>query len=249
MKLPRLVRTVGANQRGFTLVELMTALSIGMVVLLAAYAILDRSVSAADTVSDRVNTTQRGRLAMDQITRQLRSQVCLPTDSSGTSVDDTTTALLAADANTVTFYADLGGENSKPQKRRLSYAANKLTEEIWTATQTSPSFVFPTNPSSTRTLATDVVPVDVNGQPQAVFRFFAYNTSQPPSPDLALGTPLNTLNLGRTVRMNIVFRAQPERKRHDGVASTQEGSIFIRGSRASDFTTNPPEYGGPPLCT
>lgn len=242
-----ILRRLGAEQRGFSLVELMTALSIGMVVLLAAWTIIDASVSAADQVSDRVNTTQRGRVAMERMTQQLRSQVCLPKDVTGTAVDDTSTALLAADNDSVTFYSDLGGESSLPEKRRLTYASGKIVADAWRPTGAAPNWVYPTSPTSTRTLATDVSPVLVNGQAQAVFGFFAFNSSDPPSPDLALNVPLNNFDLARTVRVQIAFQAKPERKRHDGVASTLEGTVFVRGARSSNFAKG--EYGGPPLCT
>ena len=44
--------------------------------VLAVFAILDTSVKQSNAVAGRVNATQRARLAMDTITRQLRSQVC-----------------------------------------------------------------------------------------------------------------------------------------------------------------------------
>jgi len=240
------VRRLGEDQRGFTLIELMTAISIGMVVLFAAWTILDHSVSAADDVSDRVDTTQRGRVAMEEITGQLRSQVCLPEDVTDTTLDDSKTALINAGANEVTFYTDHGGENPLPDRRRLSYSAGTITEQVWRPTGIAPDWVYPASPTRTRKLGTGLAPAEVSGQPQPIFRYFAYNNAQPPSPDLALTAPLNTLDLSRTVKIDVAFSSKPERKRHDEVASTLEGTVFVRGARSSDFTTNPPEYGGPP---
>ena len=240
------LRRRGADQRGFTLVELMAAISIGMIILLAAWTIIDRSAAAADEVSDRVNTTQRGRIAMEEITEQLRSQVCLPEDVSDTTLDDSKTALISGNANEVTFYSDFGGENSLPERRRISYAGGKVTEQLWRPTGTAPDWVYPASPTRTRTLGTGLAPVEVSGQPQPIFRYFAYNNQQSPTPSLALTVPLSTLDLSRTVKIDVAFSSKPERKRHDAVASTQEGSVFVRGARASDFSTNPPDYGGPP---
>lgn len=246
MPVVRRIARVGASQRGFTLIELVAALSIGMIILLAAWTILDRSVSAADEVSDRVNTTQRARNAMEEVTGLLRSQVCLPADVTDTGLDDSKTALISAQNDEVTFYVDHGGENPLPDRRRLSYSGGTLTEQMWRPTGTAPNWVYPSTPTRTRTLGTGLAPAEVSGQPQPVFRYFAFGDGTAPTPTLALTTPLNTLDLSRTVKVDVTFAAKPERNRHDAVQATLRAAVFVRGARQSDFSTNPPEYGGPP---
>ena len=70
-------RRRASDERGFTIIELMVAMSVGMVVLLAAFMLLDRSFTASGQIADRQEALQRGRQAMELITRQLRSQVCV----------------------------------------------------------------------------------------------------------------------------------------------------------------------------
>jgi len=70
-------RRLNDDQRGFTLVELLTAISIGMIVLMAAFMVLDRTISASGQIADRSEALQRGRQAMSTITRELRSAVCV----------------------------------------------------------------------------------------------------------------------------------------------------------------------------
>ena len=48
-----------------------------MVILLAAFMLLDRSFSSSASIADRQDGLQRGRQAMELMTRQLRSQVCV----------------------------------------------------------------------------------------------------------------------------------------------------------------------------
>ena len=85
-----------------TLMELMTAISIGMVVLLGHVRAARRARVRMNTdVMSKTDAMQRGRLAMDVITQELRSQVCLdeprrPRRSSPASPRP----------NTVTFYSD-----------------------------------------------------------------------------------------------------------------------------------------------
>jgi len=50
-----------ADESGFTLVELLTAVVIGMVVVLAAFMLLDRSVASSSQIVMREETLQRGR--------------------------------------------------------------------------------------------------------------------------------------------------------------------------------------------
>jgi len=69
----RRLRQLSSDESGFTLPELLTAIVIGMVVLMAAFMLLDRTVASTARVSDRQEAVQRGRLTMELITRQLRS--------------------------------------------------------------------------------------------------------------------------------------------------------------------------------
>ena len=66
-------------QGGFTLPELMVAMMISLMTLLGVFAVLDTSIRQSNAVAGRVNATQRARITMDTITRQLRSQVCYST--------------------------------------------------------------------------------------------------------------------------------------------------------------------------
>ena len=75
----RLMLATGrSDERGFTAASSCSwPWSIGMIVLLGAFMLLDRSFSASGQVADRADALQRGRQAMELMTRQLRSQVCL----------------------------------------------------------------------------------------------------------------------------------------------------------------------------
>ena len=89
----RVMRRV-RSQEGFTLTELLIAMTAGMVILLAGFGLLETVLKRTGETQLRVEATQRGRQALDVMTRQLRSQVCL---------NATTPAVAAATANSVTF--------------------------------------------------------------------------------------------------------------------------------------------------
>ena len=54
------------SDEGFTLLELLVAMSIGTVVLMAAFTIMDRSVVVSNEVADRSEALQRGRITMER---------------------------------------------------------------------------------------------------------------------------------------------------------------------------------------
>ena len=100
------------HESGVTLVELMVAMMIGTMTILAVYGVLDTSIKQSTQIAGRVNATQRGRIAMDTITRQLRSQVCY---------SSTVPALVSGTDTAVKFHVDLtdGSEADRAARDRL----------------------------------------------------------------------------------------------------------------------------------
>src|SRR4051794_32153386 len=142
-----------AADDGFSLPELLTAMAIGVVVLLATAMTLDHAISATATVQRRVDANQRGRAAMDDIVRQLRSPVCLTTewvadtDKSAplrvAAAGPTTTAPTTDGTQSIAFYADLqqtaaykSSTPAPPELRVIKFdgAAFKISEDIYTPT-------------------------------------------------------------------------------------------------------------------
>src|SRR4051794_28138499 len=87
------------SERGFTIIEMLVASAIGVVVLLVLLNLLDATQTATSRVTARVDGTQRGRTAMEQVTQRLRSQTCV-SSLTPIIVGDTTSP---TDANSVTF--------------------------------------------------------------------------------------------------------------------------------------------------
>ncbi len=112
------------HESGVTLVELMVAMMIGTMTILAVYGVLDTSIKQSSKIAGRVNATQRGRIAMDTITRQLRSQVCYSA---------TVPALVSGTDTSVKFHVDLT-DGAKPiEQHEIFYdaTARTLTERVW----------------------------------------------------------------------------------------------------------------------
>ena len=224
------------SEAGFTLVEVLIAMVIGMVVLIASLTVLDTTVSLTGRVNSRVDALQRGRTAMDLMVRDLRSQVCVGvlTDASSgaTSTQD---SLIDGSSTSVDFYTDLGdGTTGQPPTRRtLTFdpAAGTIVEQIYRPTGTRGAYVFPATPTTTRTLLTDVVQDGAT----PVFGFFAYDTASPPAPDAPLASPLSTTDKRRTVKIAIAFRALRSggNASSPGAASLQD-DVFRRAVDPND---------------
>jgi prepilin-type N-terminal cleavage/methylation domain-containing protein len=201
------VRSIDARgEEGFTLPELLVAIVIGTMILMAAFGLLDTTVSVGTKVNKRVDATQRGRTAMAIIVRDLRSQVCLPGDPPDAS-------LRGASDTSVDVYTDLGNGSAAtpPQRRTITFdpTTRRITESIYTPSGSGGSYVFPTTPTVTRTLLSDVA---LDGT-TPVFRYYPVDTTpdndaQNPAA-LAATSGLAPNVLDDVARIVIAFRVFP----------------------------------------
>ncbi len=224
------------SQGGYTLIEVLVSMTVGMIVVLATFGIVDVSLRSNTRVLDRVDSIQRGRIAMELMTQQLRSQVCL-----GEGIP----AIVAAQDNTVTFHADLGDAGFNPEKRRLTFvpgvagSSGRITEERFAGAGTPPAVTFSASPYYTRTLADGVALV-----PSTPFlRYFAF-TPDPVTPDALLptgATGLGVVDRARTVKVAVAYRAVPTHKLNKSVEATFENYVYVR-------TADPTDPERSPLC-
>jgi prepilin-type N-terminal cleavage/methylation domain-containing protein len=194
------------REEGFTLPELLVGMLIGTIVLMAALTMLDTTVSMGTKVGKRVDATQRGRTGLDRITRDLRSQVCLPGDPALDS-------LIAASDNSVDVYADLGDGSAArpPQRRTITFdpAQRTVVERVYTPTGSSGTYVFPTSPTTTTMLVRDVI------QDGTTPIFTYYPIDATPDDDVAptaLSTSsgaLSATDLDNVARIRVTFKALP----------------------------------------
>jgi Tfp pilus assembly protein PilW len=216
------------SQAGVTLVELLVAMSIGMMTLIAVFAVLDTSVKVSNAVAGRVNATQRARLTMDTITRELRSQVCY---------SPTVPALVSATDDAVKFHEDLSDGTKPIEQREIAYdpVARTITERTWAGTGTP--VTFPTLTKSRQLIS------EVTRRPAPdtmIFRYYAYNTAVPPRPVIQLPTPLSATDLARTAKIDIGFTTLPPNSRPSPAASvTLQNEVYVRVADPNDPAPTP----------
>lgn len=224
MRLVAALRSRLASERGFTLIELVVSVAIGMVIVLAIAALMDSAEGQTTRITSRVDGTQRGRSAMEQIVQRLRSQVCL----------GSATPVISAQATEVTFYADFGDEAFTPEKRRFYVSGDLLKEDMWVGSGTPPNVTFATTPTQTRTVATGIDQAkDGAGSALPYFTYYAYNAATPTEPSEELAAPLTSDDLTRLVRLQVAFRTRVPHQ-DERVDTTFVNSVTVRMANPSD---------------
>jgi prepilin-type N-terminal cleavage/methylation domain-containing protein len=222
------------DERGFSLIELLVAMVIGMVVLMAAFMVLDRTISASGQVADRTEALQRGRQAMDLVTRQLRSQVCVGTTKPIVSGTDTS----------ISFYADMSDGTTPIKQRTLSYssATDTITESVVMGAGTYPSLTFTGAPTSSPLLTKVKQILDGGTTLRPIFRYYGYQTGTTNGTLVQLSTPLSATDLGRVALIKVGFRTFAVRPiSNDKDSAALEDDVYTR-------TAVPTELQGAPEC-
>jgi hypothetical protein len=175
----------------------------------------------------KTDAMQRGRLAMDRITQQLRSQVCLDLDNPA--------IVQGATASSVTFYVDFSDADGTrpPEKRTLTLdpATSMITSKIYRTTVLDPKpGNYPGAPAATEallenaTLRKDTAGVDI-----PFLRYWAYTmVNGHPEPKQELIPPLNAAAAARVARIDINFNARPTGAKNDSKAVGVSDQIAVR---------------------
>ncbi|MDX6703679.1 MAG: hypothetical protein QOF26_3905 [Baekduia sp.] len=225
----RNLRHIRHDERGFSLMELLTAMVIGSVVLTAVMSIFLTGISKTAQVNDRVEAAGRARLAADRAVTLLDAQTCV----------DGISPLIDAQADQVTFFANLGTVDAEPKQYRMRYdaAADTLYEEQFDGTRVKGVLQFPAQPSRTRVLGTGLLPV--NG---AVFTYYKFLDT-----GVVLTTPLSQTATGlsvvdrqQVVRVGVGLNALPSRTTSaPGVGTTIDAQATVASADPSNPNKGP----------
>jgi prepilin-type N-terminal cleavage/methylation domain-containing protein len=217
-------------QGGFTIVEMVVATFILGIVVTGALTMMQVVLRQSRGVTERTDAAQHGRLGLDQMTRQIRSQVCK---------DQFTRGLIAAGPNSISFYADLGDGRSKgPSMRTLQFdpAGKRVTETVYDS-KTKPPLAPTYGPSPDRnkvTILQDVVPdTDAADNPLPFFSYFAYETTNgKPAPTKPLPTagPLAPADIARAALVRVRFKVRPTGASDDTFAVRMQDDVFFRNA-------------------
>lgn len=217
------------NQDGFTLMEMLMAVTVGFVVLAATLGLLESSVRLDTGLMSKTDAMQRSRLGMDKLTQELRSQVCLDYDNA---------AVVAGDDNSITFYGDYTDQGTRPIKRRITFDPTKGTiiayayEAPAGATLPLTTASFPNTPTRTQ-LVLEAVRNQFDKTLNKNVPFFTYYANRKDAdgvyrPSEKLGVPLSAADIKRVARIDIAFLARPTGATNDKQAVNLSDQIAVR---------------------
>ncbi len=211
------------DEAGTTLPELLIAVTVGFVVLAATLGLLDSTLRLSGGVMSKTDAMQRGRLAMDRVTQQLRSQVCL---------NLTTPAVVpGATADSVTFYSDFGSgaPGSTPDRRTLTFdpASGTIAETVTEGSGPAGGpYDFSAAPRPNLILENAA-----RSGTEAFLTYFAYQqTGTPPRWEAAkvLTPPLDAAEAARVARIDVAFTSRPTGARDGRDGVVLEDRVAVR---------------------
>jgi prepilin-type N-terminal cleavage/methylation domain-containing protein len=208
------------TQNGFSLPELLMAMLVGIIVLIAAFSLIDNSVAIHGKVVARQDATQRGRAGMDEITRALRSAVC----------GNTAAPIVTATSTQVVFTTDLGDGTGYPDMRTFTYdgTADTIAEAIVRGTLNSGNVVW-TGTAQTRNVVTDTDPDPAVTPAGTIFSYYAFTPGTSGQSYTPLASPVTGSNLARIARIDISYVTRGAKVTTiDGGASNFEDTVTLR---------------------
>ncbi len=242
------------SDEGFTVMEVLVAATVGFVLVAAIMGLLESSLRLNSGVVAKTDAMQRGRLAMDSITQQLRSQVCLD----GTTFDDSvpvSAVTTESTANSVTFFSDFTSTGANPVKRTLAYdpATQGISVRTYETTVTPPKPTdYPATPTRTSLVLENVRLQQKSGADVPFLRYYAYKlVNGRPRAEQELIPPLDQAAANRVARVDVAFLALPTRStdRKQGVnlsdqvmARHSDPNAFIYESFSQTYVPAPDPY-------
>jgi prepilin-type N-terminal cleavage/methylation domain-containing protein len=227
-----------SNEDGMTLPEVLVTITIALIISLAAFALIDTVMRLTGEVQANVDTTQRGRRAMDDMTRELRSQVCV------TRTDVTMTdarAIYEATKTSVTFFADLSDESYRtaaveklegPTLRTLEMTGSTLRETITKGQYDNDIVVdgakFTGGATSRRDLLTTIQLRKQGATEIPVFKYFAFDTNKQTTRELVPSPSLSATQLEEIARIEVSFRVNPTTKRPKRGWTDFKNDVYVR---------------------
>jgi type II secretory pathway pseudopilin PulG len=224
------------GEQGFTLVEMLVTLVTGIVIVLAAFSILDVSLSQSSRINERVDADQRARLAMEKILLELHSS-CVIVDVNPVEV--------GSESEMIKFISQQGSEayfnTVTKHEIKLNKAAGTLTDASYASVEPSSSgtWTFPATATSKQTLLTNVSLSKEGEKTVPLFKYYKYENGNLATTELP--TPLNEENAANTAEITVSFTTAPTSNRTTGGRTVDlADTAVLRFDPASATGTNEP---------
>jgi prepilin-type N-terminal cleavage/methylation domain-containing protein len=179
---PPTSRLVLLGERGFTLIEVLIAMVIGLMVSLAAFSLLEFTSNDVSRITDRAHADQTGRIVLENLMLKLHSACVAVTinpiweGSNATELKFVSeTSPLNSNKEPVSSLATVGLHKivyTPPTSKTLG----TLTEKVWTSTGVTPHFEFneAATPTTERLLLKGVSQTVNEEVKVPVFQYYRY---------------------------------------------------------------------------
>ena len=240
-----------ADERGFTLIEMLIGIATGLIISLAAFGLIDVSLRLSTQVNDRADATDAANAALQTIEQELQSACTGVTVNGGglnaiqgpTSVTGLSATPGSSSSELTFISAASGSATPTPVLHDVVYSssAGTLTDTTYPATSTGSGSTltytgFTASGSSSDLLASHVT---LSGS-TPMFAYYAYNSNNvlPTGFDVTgapapLTTPLTTATANSAIEVSIDFTVLP----HDGRSTnygTYQANTGSPGSSVED---------------
>lgn len=231
------------SQEGFTLVELLVAMAVGIIVLFGVVTVVE--------VSSRSNSRTTARVVANQTARPVLTRVidALHSTCVGPSVAP---VLAGSDGNSISFINQTGSDPAVvPVKRTISISSGTISDSLYNNTKTlatggaTPPYTFSTSAASTRQLLTGAGSASIGGTTVPLFRYYGYGANGVIS-SAPMTTPLSSSTsaanyAGKVVKVAVAFLVTPPKNTVNadaGAPVSLSDSALLRFTPASTATTS-----------
>jgi prepilin-type N-terminal cleavage/methylation domain-containing protein len=224
------------REDGFTMAELLVVLVISGVVLAGVSMLMQVVMRQTTGNIARAEVTQRGRLVVDDITRTLRSQVCIDTATGSEQL-----GVAAATSNSVTVFTDLSDGSKQPLKRQITFdpSTKKITQTTWTATS-----AFGTTPTTWSAAGSTKTLIDnVTAPGTGMFAYWAYAATGTPRPiNRPLAAPssgMSATDLADVAQIDVSVDVRPTRNKDPNMLTHLDESVHLRTADPNQNNPDP----------
>jgi prepilin-type N-terminal cleavage/methylation domain-containing protein len=176
-----------SGEQGYTLVELLVAMALGLIVSLAAFSVLEFTTNDVTRVNNRAHVDQTGRVALEKIILQLHS-ACVAVTVNPVLPKSTGTAIkFISETSPLNAHEEPLSELATVRLHEIIYTPagsgkeGTLTEKSWPSYGTTPEYTFKntTETPTERKLLTGVTESvsEKTGEKIPVFQYFRYYES------------------------------------------------------------------------